>query len=206
MIKRNQLIAGFVLAVFAFSCNQPAKEKEATGMSSEKTAETAATKAPITEAEVNAAQQAWCDALVKIGKTNEEGGDAKALANQVLSEAYNYDYGPVFFKPTLAFGPNTFRNTKEGALAYFVGGNPKFPEDKGFALTPWVKARYDNAGDGNNGIQIYGDIAITMGNVWVTGKDGKEVMVDKTWVFKRGDDGKLRIIVHKSALPFAPAK
>ena len=25
-------------------------------------------KAPITEAEVNAAQQAWCDGLVKIGK------------------------------------------------------------------------------------------------------------------------------------------
>ena len=45
-----------------------------------------------------------------------------------------------------------------------------------------------------------------MGNVWVTGKDGKEVMVDKTWVFKKGKDGKLKIIVHKSALPYtAPA-
>ena len=31
----------------------------------------------------------------------------------------------------------------------------------------------------NEGIQIYGSVAITMGNVWVTGKDGKEVMVDK---------------------------
>ena len=37
-------------------------------------------------------------------------------------------------------------------------------------------------------------------------KDGKEVMVDKTWVFKKGKDGKLRIIVHKSALPFDPGK
>jgi len=45
-----------------------------------------------------------------------------------------------------------------------------------------------------------------MGNVWVTGKDGKEVMVDKTFVFKKGKDGKLRLIVHKSALPFNPAK
>lgn len=35
-------------------------------------------------------------------------------------------------------------------------------------------------------------------------KNGKEVMVDKTWVFKKGKDGKLRIIVHKSALPFSP--
>jgi len=158
----------------------------------------------ITYDEVNAAQQAWCDALVKIGSLKEEGKDYKLFANEVLSTAYNYDYGKVFFKPTLAYGDQTFRNDKKGALAYFIGGDPDYPNDKGFALTPWVKARYDNAGAKNEGIQIYGSIAITMGNVWVTGKDGKEVMVDKTWVFKKGKDGKLRIIVHKSALPFTP--
>ncbi len=158
----------------------------------------------ITYEEVNAAQQAWCDALVKIGKLKEEGGDYKAYANEVLSTAYNYDQGKVFFKPTLTFGDQTFRNDKKGALAYFIGGDPDYPNDKGFALTPWVKARYDNTGNHNEGIQIYGSIAITMGNVWVTGKDGKEVMVDKTWVFKKGKDGKLRIIVHKSSLPFSP--
>lgn len=158
----------------------------------------------ITYDEVNAAQQAWCDALVKIGKLKEEGGDYKAYAEKVLSEAYNYDFGKVFFKPTLAFGDQTFRNTKKGALAYFVGGDLDYPNDKGFALTPWVKARYDNAGNNNEGIQIYGSVAITMGNVWVTDKAGKEVMVDKTWVFKKGKDGKLRIIVHKSALPYLP--
>lgn len=159
----------------------------------------------ITYDEVNAAQQAWCDALVKIGQLKEEGGDYKAFANQVLSDAYNYDYGKVFFKPTLAYGDQTFRNTKKGALAYFIGGDAEYPNDKGFALTPWVKARYDNAGEKNQGIQIYGSVAITMGNVYVTDKNGKEVMVDKTWVFKKGKDGKLRIIVHKSALPYAPA-
>jgi hypothetical protein len=160
----------------------------------------------ITPEEVNAAQQAWCDALVALGKTHEEGGDVKAHATKILTEAYNYDHGHVFFKPTLAYGKNTFRPTKEGALAYFVGGDPNFPEDKGFALKPWVKARYDNLGDGDQGIQIHGDIAITMGNVWVTAKDGTEVMVDKTFVFKKGEDGKLRLIVHKSALPFSPEK
>ena len=158
----------------------------------------------ITYDEVNAAQQAWCDALVKIGKLKEDGGDYKAFAEEVLSSAYNYDNGKVFFKPTLAYGDQTFRNTKKGALAYFIGGDQEYPNDKGFALTPWVKARYDNAGDKNEGIQIYGSVAITMGNVWVTDKTGKEVMVDKTWVFKKGKDGKLKIIVHKSALPFAP--
>jgi len=43
-----------------------------------------------------------------------------------------------------------------------------------------------------------------MGNVWVTDKDGNEIMVDKTFVFKKGEDGKLRIIVHKSSLPYQP--
>jgi len=160
----------------------------------------------ITYDEVNATQQAWCDALVKIGTLQEEGGDYKAFAAQVLSDAYNYDNGKVFFKPTLAYGDQTFRNDKKGALAYFIGGDLEYPDDKGFALTPWVKARYDNAGANNEGIQIYGSIAITMGNVWLTDKNGKEVMVDKTWVFKKGKDGKLRIIVHKSSLPYAPTK
>lgn len=160
----------------------------------------------ITFDEVNAAQQSWCDALVKIGQLKEEGGDYRSFAEQVIAEAYNYDQGKVFFKPTLAFGEQTFRNDKKGALSYFIGGDPDYPNDKGFALAPWVKARYDNAGLNNEGIQIYGSVAITMGNVWVTGKDGKEVMVDKTWVFKKGKDGKLRIIVHKSSLPFTPSE
>ncbi len=159
----------------------------------------------ITVDEVNAAQQAWCDALIKIGKVHKEGGDYRGVAKQVIDSAYDYDDGKVFFKPTLASGPNTFRKTKEGALSYFVGGNPNIPEDNGFALKPWVKVRYDNAGEGNNGIQVHGNIGISMGNVYLTDGEGKEIMVDKTFVFRKADDGKVRLIVHKSALPFVPA-
>jgi hypothetical protein len=162
-------------------------------------------KAAITEGEVNAAQQAWCDALVKIGKVHAGGGDYKAVASQAITDLYDYDAGKVFFKPTLSHGKNTFRPTKAGALAYFVGGNSDFPDDSGFALKHWVKARYDNNA-AENGIQIHGDVAITMGNVYLTDAKGGEVMVDKTFVFRKGADGKLRLIVHKSALPFEPAK
>lgn len=158
----------------------------------------------ITYDEVNAVQQAWCDALVKIGKLYSAGGDYKAYAEHVLSTLYNYDNGKVFFKPTLAYGAYTFRTTKKGALAYFVGGDVEYPNDKGFALKPWVKVRYDNLGNQNEGIQIYGSVAIAMGNVWVTDQEGHETMVDKTFVFKKGKDGKLRIIVHKSSLPYNP--
>jgi hypothetical protein len=217
---KRKLLFGFIVSTFlVVSCNEVTKQaKEETSKAVSQTSESVkkviselglqyveeGAQSVITYDEVNAAQQAWCDALVKIGKLKEEGGDYKAFAEQVLSTAYNYDSGKVFFKPTLAFGDQTFRNDKKGALAYFIGGDPSYPNDKGFALTPWVKARYDNAGEKNEGIQIYGSIAITMGNVWVTAKDGKEVMVDKTWVFKKGKDGKLRIIVHKSSLPYVP--
>ena len=219
-MKSKNLIWGFFLMAFVFvSCNQAVDSVKKAGENTVTKANEKVQKVIndlglvyveegaqdiITYDEVNAAQQAWCDALVKIGKLKEDGGDYKAFAEEVLSTAYNYDNGKVFFKPTLAYGDQTFRNTKKGALAYFIGGDPEYPNDKGFALTPWVKARYDNAGQKNEGIQIYGSVAITMGNVWVTDKKGKEIMVDKTWVFKKGKDGKLKIIVHKSALPFAP--
>jgi len=162
-------------------------------------------RAAITEAEVNAAQQAWCDGLVEIGKVFTESGDYKAAGARVIDDLYDYKDGQVFFKPTLASGKNTFRPTREGALAYFVGGNSGFPEDEGFALKQWVKVRYDNNAD-ENGIQIHGDIAITMGNVYLTNAAGTEVMVDKTFVFRRCADGKLRLCVHKSSLPFDPGK
>ena len=166
-------------------------------------ASASAPTAPITEQQVNAAQQAWCDGLVNVAQIHARGGDAKAAAAKMIDDLYDYADGKVFFKPTLAYGPRTFRPTREGALAYFVGGNPNFPEDTGFALKGWTKARYDNNA-AENGIQIHGDIAITMGNVYITGPDGKEVMVDKTFVFRRCKDGNLRLCVHKSALPFNP--
>jgi len=171
--------------------------------SSAKAAAPSASAAPITEQQVNAAQQAWCDGLVRVAQVHARGGDARAEASKMIDDLYDYADGTVFFKPTLAFGPRTFRPTREGALAYFVGGDAAFPEDTGFALKGWTAARYDNNA-AENGIQIHGDVAITMGNVYITGPDGKEVMVDKTFVFRRCADGNLRLCVHKSALPFSP--
>jgi hypothetical protein len=153
----------------------------------------------LTVQEVNDAQQAWCDSLVNIAKTYAAGGDYQTVAAKVLSNQYNYDYGTVLFNPTLTFGEQKFRMDKEGAAAYFIGGNPKYPNDAGFALKPWVGCRYTNAG-----VLIDGDFAFTMGNVFLTDANGKETMVDKFFAFKRGNDGKLRIIVHKSSLPFKP--
>ena len=83
---------------------------------------------PITVAEIDAAQKAWGDALIKISDTFNSNGyyAAKKLAQEVLDSAYGYNIGgAVSFKPTLAFGDQAFRFTNEGALSYFVGQNSK---------------------------------------------------------------------------------
>jgi hypothetical protein len=146
-----------------------------------------------------AAQKAWGEALVAISTTYDTKGfvAAKALAEKVIDSAYGYQFGTVLFKPTLTVAPQTFRTTRAGALAYFVGGDPAFPMDKGFALNGWRSVEIKNAG-----VFVAGDTATTMGNVMITNKDGKVTTVDKTWQFFKDDNGKLRIILHHSSLPY----
>ena len=153
----------------------------------------------ISEQEVLSAQQGWCKALVDISATYEKSGQAAAreLAGNVIDAAYGYQMGAVLFKPTLTVNPQTFRTTREGALAYFVGGDNAFPNDTGFALKGWQKCEIDNAA-----IFITGDSASTMGKVHFTGKDGKVTSVDKTWQFVKDDAGNLRIVVHHSSLEY----
>ena len=154
----------------------------------------------ISEAEVLVAQKAWGDALVAISDAHEKNGQpaAKELASKVIDSAYGYQFGPVLFKPTLTQAPQTFRTTRDGALSYFVGGDPNFPKDTGFALKGWKSVDIKNAA-----IFIAGDVATSMGNVMMTDKNGKVTTVDKTWKFLKDDSGKLRIVVHHSSLPYA---
>lgn len=160
----------------------------------------AAIYAPITQAEVEAAQQAWGNALVAISTEYDTKGfaAAKTLAGQVLDGAYGYDMGPVLFKPTLTVAPQTFRTSRDGALAYFVGGDKAYPADTGFALKGWRKFQIDNAG-----IVITGNSAISMGNVTLWDAKGNMTKVDKTWAWTRGADGGLKIVLHHSSLPYS---
>lgn len=154
----------------------------------------------ITEQQVLNTQQGWCNGLLAISQAYKKGGFAAAelTANKVLDQAYGYQYGAVAFKPTLTQNPQTFRATKAGALAYFVGGNSSYPNDKGFAIKPWQKCAIRN-----EVIQLHGNLAITMGNVDLTDASGKVTTVDKTWAFVLEPDGQIRIVLHHSSLPFA---
>jgi hypothetical protein len=162
----------------------------------------------ITEDEVNEAQQAWCDGLIDICRAYQQGGDYRKLAVEFIDNLYDFDRGRVFFRPTLAMAPQNFRTTKAGALSYFIGEDPNFPNDKGFIKLGWISATYDNFIEGKEAIQVHGNIAIAMGNVYLRNEEvsigGRETIVDKVFVYRKDDDGKLRLIVHNSAVTNLP--
>ena len=151
----------------------------------------------ITEQEIAQAQKTWGDGVVAIGKAHTDGKDYKKAAGKHVDELYAYDLGPVLFCPTKA-AEHQFRLTEDGAVSYFVGGNPDFPEDKGFALQPWTNVRFENAGT-----FLHGDYAVAMGNYFFTPKDGEEVKVEYTFGYIKDKDGKLKVNLHHSALPYA---
>lgn len=156
-------------------------------------------KPPIERALIEQAQKAWCAALIDIGRASTDDRDEKELAEKVLSAAYDYDTGVVLFKPTLTHGAQTFRLDKQGALAYFVGGDAAYPDDKGFARKAFTSCEPTIAG-----FVASGDMAIAMGNVVMVDAKGAQVKVDKTFGYRRDDSGNLKIVLHHSSLPYTP--
>jgi hypothetical protein len=51
---------------------------------------------------------------------------------------------------------------------------------------------------------IEGDVAMWMGWVILTDKDGQVTTVDKSFGYKKDDAGTLRIVLHHSSLPYEP--
>lgn len=153
----------------------------------------------ISRKDVMDAQETWGKAIVAIGKAYKNGGNYKALAANTVDNLYGYDEGTVLFKPTKA-AEGQFRLTEAQAVSYFVKGI--VPEDKGFALQPWSKVRFENAG-----IRLGCKDAVTMGNYYFTDANtGKETKVEYTFGYRRNKDGKLLIDLHHSSLPFNPAQ
>ena len=155
----------------------------------------------IVETDLAEALQAWGDGLVAVSEAYDADGieAARPIAADMLDDLYAFDQRPVLFKPTLASGDQTFRPTKQGALSYFVAHDAEYPLDGGFALKSWRSCRSETAAS-----FIDGDVAMWMGWVTVTDKDGQETKVDKSFGYQRDADGVLRIVLHHSSLPFQP--
>lgn len=155
--------------------------------------------AHITEKQVREAQDSWAQGIEKISKIFIKEGDYKKAAEEHIDTLYAYGISEVLFKPTLA-SMDQFRETKDEALSYFVGG--VIEEDKGFAIKPWKKARF-----GEQEILVHGDIAIAMGNYYFTpANSDEETKVEFTFGYIVDKNGNLRINAHHSSLPYIPSK
>jgi len=196
LFRTRPLVAALALPLIALASPALAKTPK-----SAPPAAAAPAQPCITEREVVAAQKAWGDGIIAIGKTYSEGGDYTSAAAAHISRFYGYDLSLVLFKPTLAT-IDQFRTSFDSALSYFVGGNPSFPEDKGFAIKPWTKVRWKNYGIVNNSCNM----AVAMGNYWFTPADGgADTKVEYSFAYVRGDQGDLKIVVHHSSVPFNPS-
>ena len=150
----------------------------------------------ITKEQVLEAQNNWGSGVVKIGSLKENRSECETFASAFLDDLYAFDLGTVLFKPTKC-ELEQFRPSKAEALSYFIAGdNRACNEDKGFAINPWTKVRFENAD-----IILDENRAIAMGNYFFTDLDGNEAKVEYTFAYKLVN-GVLKIDVHHSSFPY----
>lgn len=150
----------------------------------------------ITKEQVVEAQDSWGNGVVKIGELKENTTECEKFANEFLIKHYSFDNGPVLFKPTKC-EIEQFRPTQLMALSYFIAGKDRIcEEDKGFAINPWTKVRFENTD-----LILEENRTIAMGNYFFTDLSGNEAKVEYTFGYKLINEV-LKIDVHHSSFPY----
>lgn len=161
----------------------------------------------ISKKEVLRAQKLWGDSIVKISQIYARNGDFVTAAGIAASKLYAYGHGNVLFKPTKAT-KNPFRPSAGDAMSYFVGADAlehdKYAgEDSGFAINGgrgWKHVEFRN-----HQIELVGTGALAMGEYFFTDAlSDKVVRVEYSFGYKRCYDGKVRICLHHSSIPYTP--
>jgi len=142
---------------------------------------------PMTKADVLAAQRAWTKYV-----TEQDVENLLAL----------YDFGdpdePLLFKPTLA---DVIRLDEKGARAYFVGGDPDYPQDNGFLKHGWKTIDFQSAAGPI--LQAGGLSYKDMGQYTFVDGDGNATKADYTFAYHKLD-GQVLISLHHSSLTWFP--
>ena len=151
----------------------------------------------MTKEKIISVQNQWAEGIIQMGKLSNDRSSLEIFTSNFLDEMYDFENN-VLFKPTKAV-VEQFRNTKNSAFSYFIAGDDRAcQEDKGFAINPWTKVRFENAN-----IILENDRAIAMGNYFFTDLDGNEAKVEYTFGYKL-IDGELKIDLHHSSFPYNP--
>lgn len=159
----------------------------------------------VTREEVIDAQNFWAQSIVDISTSFLTGGDYVKLASERAGELYGYDHSNVLFKPTKAV-ERQFRPTANDAMSYFVGHDAVidgYKEDQGFAIN--AKKGFSKVVFNNHQIDCHNQVAIAMGTYEFTCATTGEISeVEYTFGYKRNPDGKVRICLHHSSIPYEP--
>ena len=174
---------------------------------SQKTAISLRALADVTKKEVLECQAKWAEAIKSISATYLAKGDYIGAAADAAAELYGYGHSNVLFKPTKA-AEHPFRPTGGEAMSYFVGGSVVdggYEEDGGFAINGgkgWAEVVFTN-----HKVELLGQAAIAMGSyVFTCATTGEKNKVEYTFGYKRNEDGKARIFLHHSSVPYSAAK
>jgi hypothetical protein len=152
----------------------------------------------ITKEQVQNAQNTWGAGVVKIGSLKNDRQACESFTNEFIDNLYAYDHAPVLFKPTKC-EIEQFRPSKNEAVSYFIAGDDRTcKEDKGFAIQPWTKVRFENSN-----LILEDNRAIAMGNYFFTDEQGNEAKVEYTFGYKLVND-QLKIDLHHSSFPYNP--
>lgn len=151
----------------------------------------------ITKEQVIKAQNQWAKTIIKLSSIKKN-NVCKKLTIEFLDELYYFEIGPVLFKPTMAKSQQ-FRNTKEMALSYFIGGEDSVcEEDEGFVKkVVWTDIKFEN-----NNLILENTRAIAMGNYYFQDNNGNIIKVEYTFGYQLVND-KLKIDLHHSSLPYS---
>jgi len=141
------------------------------------------------------AQKKWADGIIKMGELSSNRGFLEDFTINFLDEMYDFENNQLLFKPTKASNIQ-FRNTKEMAISYFIGGeNRECNEDDGFALAKWNKITFDNSQ-----IRIIDDLGFAMGNYCFENESTK-IKIEYSFGYKELNNS-IKIFLHHSSIPY----
>lgn len=145
----------------------------------------------INKEQINSFLNSWADGILAIGKCYLEKEDYIQRALNFIEKHYAFDNENVMFKPTFT-QEKIFRNDKESALSYFVGG--KVPEDSGFAIKPWESIDLSEVN-----YLIENNFSAVMGTLHLKSFENEEISVIAfTFVLEKYNDS-VKIKIHHSS-------
>ncbi len=148
----------------------------------------------ITKEDIIKAQKEWSEGIIKMGQISNNRALLESFVSDFLDDVYNFQE-KVLFKPTKA-KIEQFRNNKESAVSYFIaGGDKKYKEDNGFALSNWSKITFENSD-----IIINKNQGLAMGNYTFENNESK-IKVEYSFGYIKINES-IKITLHHSSIPY----